>query len=129
MGQERGSEPQPSTRRLSAGSKTRLDGYVSIDAGDEEGSFVTPPLRFQGNALALNVAVRAGGCLRVGLLDEAGNPVRGLSLADCAPITGDHTRRTVVWTSKAKLASAGAHPVHLSFRMTKTSLFAFQFHH
>ena len=78
--------------RIYSRATIRLDGYVSVEAGDQEGCFVTPPLRFKGNALTLNVAVKPGGELRVGLLDEAGNPVPGLTPADCVPITGDHIR-------------------------------------
>jgi hypothetical protein len=48
----------------------RLDGFVSLDAGEEIGTVVTRPLVFEGARLVLNVA--AEGSLRVGLLDEAG---------------------------------------------------------
>ncbi len=118
---------KPANRRIFSRAKIRLDGYVSVEAGDDEGSFVTPPLRFKGNALALNVAVQAGGSVRVGLLDEVGQPVPGLTPADCVPITGDHIRHMVVWKSKTNLSSLAAHPVCLSFQMTKANLFAFQF--
>ena len=39
----------------------RRDRLVSVDAGRKGGSFVTPPLRFTGNTLTLNVEVRPGG--------------------------------------------------------------------
>ena len=65
--------------------------------------------------------------IRVGLFDEAGRPVPGLTPADCVPITGDHIRHVVVWNAKTNLASLTAHPVCLSFKMTKANLFAFQF--
>ena len=113
--------------RIYSRAKIRLDGYVSVEAGDDEGSFVTPPLRFKGNALALNVAVRPGGSVRVGLLDAAGRPVPGLTPADCVPITGDHIRHVVVWNTRTNISSLSAHPVCLSFQMTKANLFAFQF--
>ena len=118
---------KPANHRIYSRAKIRLDGYVSAEAGDDEGSLVTPPLRFKGNALAVNVAVRPGGSVRVGLLDEAGRPVPGLTPADCVPITGDHIQRLVVWTTKADLASRAGHPVCLTFQMTKASIFAFQF--
>jgi hypothetical protein len=113
--------------RIYSRATIRLDGYVSVEAGDQDGCFVTPPLRFKGNALALNVAVKPGGELQVGLLDEAGNPVPGLNPADCVPITGDHIRQRVTWTSNASLAAQATRPVCLAFRMTKANLFAFQF--
>jgi hypothetical protein len=118
---------QPAQRRIYSRAKIRLDGYVSVEAGDNEGSFVTPPLRFKGNALVLNVAVKPGGSLRVGLLDEAGHPIPGLTPSDCELITDDHARHKVTWTTNANLASRAARPLCLAFRMTKASLFAFQF--
>lgn len=118
---------QPANHRIYSRAKIRLDGYVSVEADDAEGTFVTPPLRFKGNALALNVAVRPGGSVRVGLLDKAGLPIPGLTPADCVPITGDHIRHVVIWNTKTNLSSLAAHPVCLSFQMTKANLFAFQF--
>ena len=113
--------------RIYSRATIRLDGYVSVAAGDQEGYFVTPPLRFKGNALTLNVAVKPDGELRVGLLDEAGNPAPGLAPSDCVPIKGDHIRHRVTWTSHADLAAHATRPVCLAFRMTKANLFAFQF--
>jgi len=113
--------------RIYSRAKIRLDGYVSVEAGDEEGSFVTPPLQFKGTALALNIAVRAGGSVKVGLLDEAGRPIRGLTPADCESIRGDHIRHIVVWNTKPNLGALAGRPVRLSFQMSKANLFAFQF--
>lgn len=114
-------------RRIYSRASIRVDGYVSVEAGDDEGSFVTPPLRFKGNVLALNVAVRAGGSVKVGLLDEAGRAVPGLAPADCVPITGDHIRHVVVWNAKTNVSSLAGRPIQLSFQLTKADLFAFQF--
>lgn len=118
---------QPANHRIYSRATIRLDGYVSVEAGNDEGSFVTPPLRFKGNTLVLNVAVQPGGNLRVGVLDATGRPVPGLSTADCAPITGDHIRHAVVWNARTNLASLADHPICLSFQMAKANLFAFQF--
>ena len=118
---------QPPNQRTYSRAKIRLDGYASVEAGDDEGSFVTPLLQFKGDALALNVAVRDGGSVRVGLLDEAGHPVPGLIPADCLPITGDHIRHVVVWNARTNLSSLTKQPVCLSFQMTKANLYAFQF--
>jgi hypothetical protein len=113
--------------RIYSRATLRLDGYVSVEAGDQEGGFVTPPLRFKGNCLVLNVTVKPGGHLRVGLLDEAGNPDPGLVPVGCVPITGDHLRHRVTWTSHTNLAAQATRPVCLAFRMTRANLFAFQF--
>jgi hypothetical protein len=113
--------------RLFSRATLRLDGYVSVQAAGREGSFATPPLRFQGNTLTLNVRVKPGGMLRVGVLDEQGRPLRGFAPADCVPVTGDHLRCPVVWTSKSSLADQASRPVTLAFEMREADLFAFQF--
>lgn len=118
---------QPANRRLYSRARLRLDGYVSVQAGEHVGILTTPPLQIQGRRLELNVAVQPGGRLGVGILDAAGNPIPGLSPDDCVPVTGDHIRQRVRWRSKAKLASHTASPVCLTFRMTRADLFAFQF--
>jgi len=106
---------------------TRLDGYVSVDADESGGSFTTPPLTFRGDTLTLNVHVRDGGGLRVGLLDDEGNPLEGRSLAECHPITGDHTKATVRWRSGTDVSSRSGVPTKVRLEMRSASLYAFQF--
>lgn len=113
--------------RLFSRATLRLDGYVSVQAGEKEGSFATPPLRFKGNTLTLNVRVKPGGFLRVGVLDSEGHPIPGFTPSECTPVTGDHIRYPVTWTSKAGLADNATHPVALTFQMSQADLFAFQF--
>jgi len=105
----------------------RLDGYVSADAGPEGGWFETPPLTFTGRRLELNVEVRAGGNLRVGLLDAEGNPVRGRAVADCEPITGDHLRAAVRWNGETDVSARAGQPTRLRVEFRTASLYAFQF--
>lgn len=114
-------------RRIYSRAIVRLDRYVSVTAGEQEGSFLTPPLRFKGNSLTLNVAVKPGGSLRVGLLDEAGQALPGLALTDCARIEGDHIRRRVTWTAEANLDLHAARPVRLAFQIKNANLYSFQF--
>jgi hypothetical protein len=40
----------------------------------------------------------------VGLLDTQGQAMPGYSAADCEPITNDHVRQAVAWTSGGDLA-------------------------
>ncbi len=75
----------------------RRDRFVSADAGCGGGYFVTPPLRFAGAVLRLNVRTRPGGSVRVGLLDAGGKPVPGRGATDCTPITGDQLDAVVRW--------------------------------
>ncbi len=118
---------QPENRRLYSRVVSRLDGFVSADAGADEGRFITPPLRFTGNTLTLNADVREGGRLRVGLVDEAGNALPGFRIEDAVPITGNHTRAIVRWTTPGDLARHAADPVRMAVSMSNASLYAFQF--
>ncbi len=113
---------KPGNARTYSRVVTRLDGFVSVDAGDEPGHFTTPPLLFQGDSLKLNVEVRPGGSLRVGLLDENGE-----SVADCEPVTGDHVNAEVQWTPDGAVASRAGKHTRMRFEMTNASLYAFQF--
>jgi hypothetical protein len=106
----------------------KRDRFVSVEAtGPEGGWFVTPPLQFNGNALLLNVAVRSGGQVRVGLLDEQGQTVPGRGVDDCDPITGDHLDAAVRWKTGADVGNRANQPTRLRFEWTDASLFGFQF--
>jgi hypothetical protein len=55
----------------------RLDGFMSADAPYEGGEFVTVPLRYEGDALELNLDTSGGGYAQIELLDEGGKPIPG----------------------------------------------------
>jgi hypothetical protein len=118
---------KPGNSRTYSRVVTRLDGYVSADAGPDGGHFITPPLVFQGNILKLNVKVKEGGQVRVGLLDENGEPVAGRALADCVPITGDHIDALVRWKTGGDVTSRATKPTRMRVEMTNASLYAFRF--
>jgi hypothetical protein len=105
----------------------RLDGFLSVDAPMAGGEFTTPPLRFSGTKLALNINASAMGICRVELLDEKGNTLPGHRLADCDEIGGNHLEKTVSWKGNADLSSLRGQPVRLRFVMRSCKLFAFQF--
>lgn len=106
---------------------SRLDGYVSVEAGSEGGYFETPALMYEGNILKLNVKVAKGGSVKVALLDEKGIPVKWRSIKDSLPITGDHIDTIVQWNTDGDVSSRAGKPTRLRFEMKNASLFAFQF--
>ena len=114
-------------RRVYSRVVSRLDGFVSVDARENEGGFVTPPLTYQGTTLRLNAKTAADGEVRVGLLDAAGDPIAGYAVEDCIPITGDHIETAVAWKGGADVSAFAQTPVKLAIRMKDASLFAFQF--
>jgi hypothetical protein len=105
----------------------RLDGFVSADAAFEGGEFTTPPLRFAGSKLVLNINASAMGTCKVEILDEQGNVLPGYSLADCDEIGGNHIEKTVSWKGKSGLPPLAGRAVRLRFVMRACKLFAFQF--
>ena len=105
----------------------RLEGFVSLDAGYEGGDFTTPPMRFTGNRLELNVATSGGGSMRVELLDEDYHPLPGYSGEDAIRLYGNSVRFPVRWRDTSDVSSLSKQPVRLRVRMQDCKLYAFQF--
>lgn len=118
---------QPGNSRVLSRVISRLDGFVSVEAGSEAGEFITPPLEFQGNILQLNVKVREGGEVRVALLDENNQPIERRTLEDCLPIKGDNVNLTVMWKTDGDVSKRAGMPTRLQFQIKNASLYAFQF--
>ena len=105
----------------------RLDGFVSADASYEGGELTTPPLRFSGNRLELNVDTSAGGGVRVELLDAEGNPLPGLSGNASPWLVGNSVRMPVVWSETSDVGALADQPIRIRFMMRDCKLYAFQF--
>lgn len=105
----------------------RPDGFVSVNAPMSGGSFNTPPLRFEGNRLMLNLNGSAMGEVLVELQDEKGAPRKGYSFADCDPIHGNHLQKIVTWNGSSDLQALSSQPGQLAFKLRSVKLYAFQF--
>lgn len=106
----------------------RLDGFVSASAPMKGGELMTKPFTFTGKTLSLNFATSAAGTVKVELQDEAGQPIPGVTLADCEELFGDSIDRPVVWQSNPDLAKLSGKTVRLRFALYDADLYAFQFH-
>ena len=112
--------------------KLRLDGFVSVDAGDEEGVLITKTLTYTGNRLEINTDAQ-GGQLGVEILTPFEGPIPGFSKEDCDPFSGDDVRHTVTWKGKSDLeelmqeGSIGYGGVLLKFYLKKAKLYSFKF--
>lgn len=105
--------------------KLRLDGFVSLDAGTLEGSAVTKPLRWRGDALWIN-ADASGGEVRVEVLDETGKLLdRKYAHDQTVPIDGDGVRLPVRWRTGANLSELEGKIVRLRFWLRHARLYAF----
>ena len=116
-------QPSAHLRRFSM----RLDGFASMHAGADGGSWTTKPLVFAGDRLELNFATSAAGEILVELQDETGSPIDGFTFGDAVPTIGNEIERTVRWKGGPDLGALAGRPVRLSFRMADADLFAFRF--
>jgi hypothetical protein len=105
----------------------RLDGFVSADFEYGGGSLITPPLRFAGSRLELNLDTGAGGVGRVEILDESGEPVPGFTLREADQLNGNSVRTVVAWQGRSNLSVLAGKSVRLHFKMRSAKLYAFQF--
>ncbi len=103
--------------------KWRLDGFVSLDAGEEPGTVETVPLRFEGDRLTVN-ADASEGSLAVEVLDAEGQPIPGYTRTDCTPVLGDNLRHEVGWKQQRRLPAD--RPVRLRFHLHNTKLFSYR---
>lgn len=104
-----------------------LDRFVGAEAPYTGGWLITPPLRFAGQGLEMNVDCGATGDARVALCDESGLPFPGFEPEACDPVRGNHLRKRISWQGKADVSSLADRPVRLHIRMRNARLYAFQF--
>ncbi len=101
-----------------------LDGFVSMDASEEEGELATRSFSFKGRELHLNML---GGPLRVELLGPSRHMIPGYSLAEADPISGTHTDVIATWSGRSDLSHLEGKPIKVRFHMRRTQLFSFHF--
>jgi len=105
----------------------RLDGFVMLESGDEEGTITTKPFQLQGRHLELNVDAIDRGMVRVELLDETGQPIAGFSGDDAEWFRDvDQLRFQPVWVNQTDLATLQDRTIRLKIHLKNARLYAFQ---
>ena len=105
--------------------KLRLDGFVSLDAGEETGYALTQPFLLEGTVLHANLEAPRGE-LRAELLDhQTQKPLPGYSLQESAPITGDGLDLQLSWKSGSDLSSLVGKTLQLRFVLENASLYSY----
>ncbi len=99
----------------------RRDGFVSLNADEQPGTLRTRPMALPGGQLHVNADLR-GGSLRVAVLDQAGQPVKGFEASE--PVSMDATKVVVSW-GNADLDRLRGQTVRLQFTLQKGKLFSF----
>jgi len=134
------SNPEGRPRRKTVRFSQRLDGFVSLDAGEQTGTIITRPLIFEGDKLVLNVAAKGPVKVailnlpgieitgfNIGLTDAPKKPVRGFGIDDCDPIRTDSVRHIVTWKGDPDVGNLAGQVVRLRFEMQNAKLYAFKF--
>jgi hypothetical protein len=105
----------------------RLDGFVSVDAGQRGGEFTTPTLTFTGSRLVLNAACHGLGEIWVEIADAHGAPIPGYAQVDAVSVDRNGTAQEVWWKGGPDVSLLAGRPVRLRFVMRSAKLYAFQF--
>lgn len=107
--------------------KLRRDGFVSMNAGKEEGSLKTEPIVFDGKYLFVNADVKGKKSqLLVELLDVDGNPIEGFTKSDCLGLKKtDSTKSKIEWKNNKDLATLANKPVRMKFYLRDGDLYSF----
>jgi len=105
----------------------RLDGFVSVDADHEGGTFRTPLLVFRGDRLELNVDGGVRGEVWVEIQDAHGQPIPGYTMDDAVSVDLNGVREEVWWKQGPDVSELAGQAVRLVFRLRSASLYAFQF--
>ena len=103
----------------------RLDGFVSLEAGKEQGILTTKILDVGGDALWVNADVE--GDPRAEVLDEDGLPMVGYGVGNCMPVRGDSLQHRVHWKNHSGLEELRGKTVRLRFWLHKGHLYSFWF--
>jgi len=102
----------------------RLDGFVSLTAGDEAGQVITKPFTATGDRLLLNVDVHETGEATVEVLDENKHTIRGFELSNSIPLRGRSIRQSVGWQDEANWSQLAGRKVRLRIQLRNADLYA-----
>lgn len=103
----------------------RTDGFVSLNAGYQEGSVITRPVVLAGNKMLLNYSSTPIGYVKVVLLNEKGKELAGFGEADAELIRGDKIDREVQWKSGKSLKDLDGSKVRIKFIAKDADIYSF----
>ena len=104
--------------------KLRMDGFVSVDAGDELGTLITKPFVCDGSKLTINAAAE-NGLVGIAVLDESGIQYMGYSKKDCVLFDSDSISHDVTWHKKRSLEELKGNVIRLKFYLRNANLYSF----
>ena len=117
----------PSNRRVYSRAVAKRNRLVSASTGSVPGNFETSALRYQGKSLAITADIAAGGYVRIGLQDAAGEPIAGRALTDCEPMRSSESPMTVTWGHQSDVSDLSGTTIRLQVEMMNADLFSLHF--
>jgi len=101
----------------------RRDGFVSLDAGDDEGTVLTKPFAMPEGSLRLNVDA-SNGQAWAAICSEGGAPIEGCERSQA--VTGDNMAAPVMWRNDVRSLSGRTVRLLLSARRAKLYSYWFE---
>lgn len=98
----------------------RRDGFASMSGS---GEVVTEILKYSGNYLFINAAVR--GSMTVELLDENGDVIPGFSAGECNVVKTDGCKIMVSWKERSDLRPLNGRNLKIKFQLEDADLYSF----
>jgi hypothetical protein len=112
----------PRKRITIARAAWRVDGLVSLFAGEDHGQIDTVTIRPAGGSLVINCDASRGECA-VEVLDPTGRPLIGYGREECLLLRGDAVRHAVSWKSHRQLPAG--RDLRLRFRLKNADLYSY----
>ena len=103
----------------------RLDGFCSMQAGEEEGWLITRRERFCVPRVTINARTAEGGHIAAEVLDTDNNVIPGFSRTDCVPFTGDSVRHVLAWKTAALPADQTEGDKKIRFYLENADLYSY----
>ena len=104
----------------------RQDGFVSMDAGAEEGRITINEEQLDGHELVINATTASAGFVAAEILSSDGAPSPGRAAADCDRFAGDDLAHRVTWRGKGA-ADLPAGTYSIRFMLRDASLYSYAF--
>ncbi len=101
----------------------RLDGFCSLRAGSEEGSFISRRESLREPAVTINARTAPNGSVTVEILNRQNQVVPGFSRAECQSFKGDAVRHALKWNSTR--LPAGISEIKFRFWLRDADLFSY----
>ena len=120
--------PRKGLNRASGLAQLRLDGFVSVDADEKEGTYITDRLDVIPTQIKLNASTEQGGSIRVEVLDPFSQPIKDFTVNQAIAFKGDELRGQIAWKHGRKLSDITGDligGIRLKFYMQSAKLYSF----